>query len=512
MPLSLELTGFDKSNPIPGVYAELRVAQGESAGDLGPKKILVVGGKSSAGTITAGTQVVGPISDEADAETYFGAGSSGHRMFRRYLKLHKGAEVYGIAYATASGSAAVDKLVVTVTTITGGGVVDVIIAGETCSAGFTTSSTATTIGDDLANAINAKTWLPVTASNSSGTVTITAKAAGTVYNSIRLRAKYTTGKGVSTNLADDIPIGTSGESGAAIGAGAASYTAIASTILGTKYHYVIVDTQESGVIDTVLDQINLQAEPTTGFRQKLVVGAALSPSAAATLASGATMNAARARLVNQEASPEEHYVTAATCGAVFAKHELSDPSYNFDGYGTKEGQVFPLARPYADANIPTSTELKSMLNQGVTPIGVADNGATYIVRSVTTRCKNGSNFDYRCRDSICVTVGDAFTDDLVARLSAAPWTKVTADPAAGANEPPAAFATPKRVKAVVEQLVSDYADAGYLDPAEKQAMLDSIQVGIDPSVPTRINIVAPIYSAKLLHQMAALVKESSPSA
>jgi phage tail sheath gpL-like len=53
----------------------------------------------------------------------------------------------------------------------------------------TTSSTATTIGDDIEAAINADGNSPVTASNSSGTVTLTAKNDGTEGNNIGLKVE-----------------------------------------------------------------------------------------------------------------------------------------------------------------------------------------------------------------------------------------------------------------------------------------------------------------------------------
>jgi hypothetical protein len=65
------------------------------------------------------------------------------------------------------------------------------------------------------------------------------------------------------------------------------------------------------------------------------------------------------------------------------------------------------------------------------------------------------------------------------------------------------------MKALIEQLVSDYASAGWLDPAKVQATLDGIVVGQDPLVPSRLNTSIPLYSAILLHQHALLVKESS---
>lgn len=509
MTLNLALTGLDLSNPIPGQYIEVRFAQGATGGDLGPKRALFLAPKTSAGTATVDTQIVGPVFDEADAITYFGAGSPMHRMIRAFLASNKVVEVYGIATTEATGSAAVDKIVVA-TTAAANGVLSVWICGEQIDTAVVTGDTATNIGDNVAQAINNRTWLPVTASNSSGTITVTGKIAGVELNSIRFRTKIT-GTGIATTVTPsaDTAFGASGESGAAIGVGAVSYTAALATALPRKFHYILPHSQVSAGIDAVVDQVYVQAEPSTGFRQKAIFGGALTPSAAATLASGSSLNRARAAFFNVEESPEEHYVLCAKVGACVIKEEIVDPSYNFDGYGTREGQTLPLLAPYNDSAKPTTAELKSMLNQGVTPISYTDGGQPFIVRAVTTQCKSGSNFDYRARDRIVVAVGDRFADDMAAKYAAAPWTKVTADPVGAAREPAPEFATPRRVKAMIEQLVSDYVDFGWLDPAKKQTTLDGIQVGQDPLLPSRMNASVPLYSAVLLHQHALLVKESS---
>jgi phage tail sheath gpL-like len=507
--LSMALTGLDTSNPVPGIYAEVRFAQGQTAGDLGPKRVLILAPKTSAGSITVDTQIVGPLSDEADFITYAGPGSPAHRMARAFLASCKSAEVYLLCPTAATGSAAVDLITLT-TTATANGVLTITFAGEDIDVPITTGDTPTVIGDAAVIAFNNRTWLPATAANSSGVVTFTGKIAGTDLNSIRFRAKIT-GTGVGTTVAPtaDTAFGASAVGAAAIGVGTISYTSALATMLARNFDYILAGTQVAAPIDALLDQVSIQAEPSTGFRQKCIFGAALTPSAAVTLASGTSMNRPRARLVNAEECPVEHYVLCATVGASMIKEEIVDPSFNFDGYGSKPGQTLILSAPYNDSARPTMTEQKSMLNGGVTPIAYTDGGQPYVVRSVTTYCKNGSNFDYRVRDSHLVCIADKFTNDMVAKLAASPWTKVTSDPVAGAREPAPEFATPRRIKASVEQLVSDYVDAGWLDPAKRQATLDGIQVGQDPSLPSRLNTSVPLYSAVLLHQHALLVKESS---
>ena len=506
---SLALTGLDATNPIPGIYAEVRFAQGQTGGDLGPRRVLILAPKTSAGAITVDTQVV-QIQDEADAITQSGAGSPAHRMARAFFANNKSSEVWLLCPTAATGSAAVDKVTLT-NTATANGVLSVWICGEQIDAAITTGDTVTVIGDAIAQAINNQTHLPVTAANAAGVVTLTGKIAGTDLNTIRFRAKVT-GTGIATTVSPtaDTALGASGAGGAAIGVGTISYTAALATLLPRKFDVLLAGSQEATPLDALLDQVTVQAEPSTGFLQKVYAGACLAPSAAATLASGASLNRARADLINAEECPVEHYVLCAIVAGRYLVHNASDPSYSFDGYGTRSGQVLlGLSRPYNDSSLPTTTELKSMLNQGVTPIAYTDGGAPYVVRAVTTQCKAGSNFDYRVRDAHIVTVADRFTSDLKAKIAAAPWTKVTRDPVGARPEPGPAFATPRRMKALIEQLVSDYASAGWLDPAKVQTTLDGIVVGQDPLVPSRLNTSIPLYSAILLHQHALLVKESS---
>lgn len=507
MTLALSLTGLDASNPIPGIFPEVRFAQGQSSGDFSAKKVLFIGPKTSDGSITVDTQVVGPLNDEADAATYCGARSVVRGAIGRFMAINKSAQVYVICPTAATGTAAVEIVTFT-TTATANGTARLILAGRTIESAIVSGDTVTTIAAAMVVAINNQTDLPFSATSSSGVVTITASVAGSEFLSARIRAQVVgTGVGTTVSPTADIQFGSSGVGAAALGAGTISYTSALATIAGTDFDYIVPCVQLDAPLDALMTQVNTLAEPSTGFRQKVVVGTCLTPSNATTLA--ATQNMARERIVNSEENPEPCWMVGATAAAVFSKHETSDPAYNFDGYGSKAGNVFPLQRPYNDSAIPTTTELKSMLNNGVTPVAVGQTGQPYIVRAVTSYHKNGSNFDYRARDSQVVTVADAFTDAVVASLAASPWTHITTDPANPSKQPPAKYATPKRVKSLLEQRVEDAIDAGWLDPGKRDDMLDGLAVGADPVVTSRMNISTPVYSAVCLHQHALLVKESS---
>lgn len=510
MTLNLALTGLAASYPIPGVYIEVRFAQGQSAGDLGAKTVLLLAPKSSAGGATPDTRVYGPYSDEADLITDGGPGSPAHRMGRTFLGDCKTAQLYVLYVTETTGSAATD-VITFATNPTGVGVATATIAGETVAYGFTASDTPTTIAAGIAAAVNQITRLPVSATSSAGVVTLTGKVAGKDLNSVRYSASVTAGRALTVVPTADTALGASTQTNAAIGTGTTSYTAALATILGRRFHYLVPHTQDTTVLQAVLAQVGNQALPGTGFLQKVIAGTSLTPSAAGTL--GAAINQELLRIANQNQAPYEHYVLAALHAAAIYNNAVPDPAFNFDGYGANAGDVFSAKRPVNDSALPSAADLVTMLNSGITPIAATAGGTAYIVRGVTTRCRDASNNnDFRVRDAHIVEVAHRFADDSRVRLATAGWKTVAEDPANVDKQPPAKAATPSRVKAVLEQEVSDYVDANYLDPGMKAEMLASMQVGVDPVVKTVINVRVPLYAVKLLHAVRELVAESSPAA
>ena len=510
--VNIQLTGVDPSSPIPSVNAEVRFAQGESSGDASPTKVLLIAQKTSGGAQTTNTVVGGPFANETDVITACGAGSYAHRMFLRFSKGCKNALIYILCPTASAGVAAVDVATITVTP-TASGTASITICGVVCTYAYTTSDTVTTIAVGLKNAINAHTELPVSAGNVAGVLTITAKIVGTEGNTIRWSAK-TSGGGVLVNAATSVPdvvLGGSGAGGAVTGTTACDYTAALATILGVKFDYIVPAAQDAVPLGLLSTQIATQALPSIGFRPFGIYGTALSSTNADTLAVG--LNNPQMSGANSNAAAEEHYVLAAAFAAARVLNEVSDPSTNFDGYGTHSGDIFNFSAPVLQSNWPTpSTDFLLQLNNGVTPIGVTDGGVAYIVRSVTTRSLNGAVNDYRARDTSVPAIAYRFTKDLVAKLANAPFKKITQDPPnTTAPQPDQSFATPARVKMLVETLVRDYVNFGWLDPAKLQTCLNGIVVGVNSVNNSRMDVSVPLYSAILLHSKAALVNESSPS-
>lgn len=501
---SLALTGMPSTQPIPGDFVEVRFAQGQSAGDAGVKKVLLIGPKLSTGTITADTEIGGPYASSDEVSDVAGTGSVAHRMAKKFFQIAGaggGAFELYILCPTESAGVAASGAITFATTPTGAGVASVIAAGVQYDYAYTASDTVTTVAAGLKAAINADVDAPFTADNSAGVLTLTAKIKGPEGNTIRIYGRTTAGTAVTASVTASTAFSS--------GATATSYTNVLATILGQKFDYIVPHCVDTTAIDAIKTQITTQALPATGYRQKVINGQCISASSAATLASG--RNHERMDFANLESSEVECYVLGAAFAAVRVLQEVTDPSFNFDGYGTKGGTSLPIPAPSKKGDWFTNTELSTQLQSGVTPIGVDSRGNPYIVRSVTSRCLNGSNLDFRVRDSVRVCVADRLAADWIVRISTAGYSKLTSDPLNQGQEPDGNFATPRRGKAIAEQLVSDYCSNGWLDPGLKATMLAGISTAIDSNNASALNVRIPIYVVNMLHQTRTLVAESSPA-
>lgn len=504
MTLSLNLTGLPSSHPVPGTYIEVAFAAGVSGGDLSPKKVLLLAPSTAAGTIVQDTEIVGPISSAAEAEIKGGPGSPLHRMAKAFLSVCKTAQVYLVAPTRSAGVAATFAITIT-NNATGAGTARIEFCEEVVEVAFITGDTPTIIATALVAAFNARTWLPATASNVAGAITLTAKLPGPEGNALRAKC------GITTGVACTITQTT--EAAFAAGATAATLTAALATIAAQKFNLIIpythTGTSTDAQLAALLAQVGTQALPITGIRQKVVVGTDLPPSTSVSLSQ--SFNEPRLDIINFRGGALEPWVLAAIEGAVQANTYFVNPSTNLDGYGPGANDIFPVPTLRTPANAFTPTEQALMIGGGVTPIALSPTGAPYIVRQVTSYSLNGAVTDFRVRDAHRVMVADWFADTLQASFAASPWRKLSEDPPNDV-QPPAEFATPRRVKALVEQRISDGVEAGHLDPGKKATMLAELVVGIDPLNPTRINVKCPVYAVNLLHQAGVLVAESSAAA
>lgn len=410
MALVIPITGVPETYRVPGAYIQLLFGQGPSSAKVGVREVCLAMPISDSADWTAGTLY--EIDNEQDAIDGAGDGFPLHRGARRYLRSNQNSKLWALPVAETTGGTEVQgTFAVTFTTNpTASGSATVWVCGESSTYTYTSSDTVTTVAAGLKAVINAKTWLPVTADNSSGVLTLTAKLAGvTQNNAINVRSTVTVGTGISVSADGEIGDTVAGSDGAT--AESANLTTALANITSTHIYYLVTSATDTTNIGILVSHLTNKEAPKIGLRS---VGIAASRDTVANVTTLAnTHNYARQQIVWQEDSDDDPASIAANMAAVRAKWENTDPAYPLAGYGESDWLV-PAA--FDSADWPTGDEQSEAINDGVTPIATKKAGAgSYIVMSVNTRSKNsaGTVDDFRACETHRVSVGDAVADEIV---------------------------------------------------------------------------------------------------
>lgn len=153
---------------------------------------LILAQGTSAGSFTSGALVENIGNDLNTASALCGAGSIGQIMIDAFKEENPFSRVDAIIVSDNGSGVAAAGAVVFTATPTASGTLYVTVGSNVNNRyeiPVTTASTATTLGDVLAAAVNADTYSPVAAVNTTGSVALTAKNKGTEGNFIGLRVE-----------------------------------------------------------------------------------------------------------------------------------------------------------------------------------------------------------------------------------------------------------------------------------------------------------------------------------
>jgi phage tail sheath gpL-like len=487
MSAEIVVTGLAANDPVPGVYQEINFAQGNSSGFEGERVALIIGNKTTAGSATTNTVLYGPdtvvpMQTEPDVISVFGAGSPVHRMFRRFVKVNQVTKLYAICVPESAGAQATGTITLT-NTATAGGSLRIYVGDEFVDTAIATGDTPTVIATAAVLNVNAQTHWPVTASNASGVITLTHKTRGPRGNWTRFQAIVMTAAGATIATASSAATDAFMTGGTTADSNATALT----TIFSHYFYYIISEAEDATQVGALLSQVNNQAQALTGTRQRVFSGSVDTLASTTTLATG--FNGARAELEWHKAAPWVPGEIAANNAAIYALFENTGtkPRNNYSGFGKDEKtKAFWFVPPSRDATAaPTRLDVKSALNNGITPIGVNTNGSTYLVKRVTTRSLNGSTVDYRIRDAHKVTIMDFLADAAQSKLANQFSGKDLADdPPKGARPPGPDTLTPLILRGALLRLVDDFDENGMLQHVEDTKM--ALQIVRSTAQPTRI--------------------------
>lgn len=411
----IPITGVGGDFRVPGSYAEILFAQGPASASAGERQVVFAMPMLSTGTWTPGT-LYGPITAATDAETGGGSGAPIHRGIRKFLKHNKDAKVWALPVAeTTGGSPVAATLVITVATVpTGIGTAVVNVCGEDNSYTYDPLvDTVTTIATGLRDAINAKSWLPVTASAAAGVLTLTAKLKGISQGTaslgvIRVRVSISAGTATTITAAGGfVGASVAGVEGSTTEA-AQLLTALGAIDMVRKY-YIVTSANDATSLGNIKTHIINKSEPRRGLRSRGIAAYMGTGANGATLATG--RNYERINIFWQENSDHDCAEIAGAMAALLQQLEQVDPTGNISGL-----RLSDIINPcFSASDRPTDTEQNDAINDGLSPIGTDELGA-YLVMYINTRSKNsaGTQDDPRASEGHVVSGADAFVDDLLA--------------------------------------------------------------------------------------------------
>lgn len=528
----IQVNGLSSSRKTPGVYLAVLLGGAPTSAGAVAKKILLVGNKvtttltgaAPSFSVTAGTQAnASPVllASADDAASYFGRGSDLHRMAKRTFAQYPDALVYGIS-AAESGGARASVVCTFATNASAAYSIRCRIAGITFDVAVASGDTPTVIATAVANAILDQADLPVTAQFNVGALTITAKHTGPRGNALHARLSFVDSAGRETIITSSSTSSGAGTTGIMSGGSAEGsvylftggttqddVTAVLAAIASTKYDRIVSAFRDATNLDLIAAHADSLAGPTQQKRQQWVT---CSPDTLATATTLATArNDSRGQIVWHYVSPlppEEvaaQVAAARLIGDAFAGGlvvgEASDPAANLDGV-----RLVNVLAQHDVADQPTSTEIESALNNGLTPL--EPSGAfTRVVRSVTARSLDAdSNPSYSVLDTSNVTIVDYCADDLQSDLGTTfAGCKLAAD--GSDDQPPEApnVVTPSMIRARIHYKLKSYEREAIIRDVD--ANLSLLAVEEDSGVAGRVNAEIPCEPIPGLHTIGGNVRQ-----
>lgn len=503
--MGIVIDGYADSDKKTGFFAETKFGSSPISLASIPLVLLLVGLKTSAGTITADVDVLDCVSRD-EAKTFAGAGAELHRMALRAFDQGLSGVRLKLAAPTTSGGVAA-ALTITVTgPATSNGTHRYWVGGDLVQLEVTNGQSANTIAANLVIAVNALTDLPVTAAAVGAVVTLTLKHAGIRGNQYIVFKDDSKGAaGVTSTLGGGGSSVTGGGLTFASGTGTETLTTLLALLYPARYHRIALAQNDATSLAAWETQIDAKAGAQEGRMEHAIVAGNGSLVASTSLAQ-TTLNNWRFQFcwyLNSESHPSE---IAAAMAAKRASREQTTPNAGYDG----EKLVGIKPQRYR-ADWASRTTIQSALDVGVTPIETNEDGEAIVHRAITTRCLDGATPDYRTLDTAESVVPDWIRDDL--RLLWLDFKEVNPyvapDPGVGEKERPSGVATPTRWAKRVHARLQQHEAALILT---QTLLAENIPAAEYNAAGKRIMLAAPVVPLPLHHATGVSVRQVAVAA
>lgn len=508
---NISLIGLPSTDRVPGYSLEINFNQGLSSAGAGVRCPIIIAPITTAGTYTVNT--VYQVRNDSDVVTGSGAGSPLHRMVRKFLQANRTAKLYVLPYAASSGVgvASADGYFTLAGTATSSGVLGVTICGDESTASIVTGDTATVLGDKIVASINMKSWLPVTAANVAGKVTLTAKIAGASQNSIiRFRVAKQLGAGITYSASGSTlgtGYGTVGADGATTEV--ANFTSALAAIDSARYYYVVHSLNTAAALALVQSHIAAKSQADAGMRSVSITAYTGDLTSAKALATA--RNYERMQIGWQPNADNTPGEIAANLAAVRQKYEEVDSSCNVAAKAMNDWLILGVA---SESDFISRTDLNDALSNGLTPISSNTVGVSRIVMSLTTRSKYGNTNDFRSDSTHIVSTADELGDEIIAKQETTFGGYKLADDKRLANgmvDPAQSYKkgvlTPSQYIRFLAPILRSYEDQSKI--VNVDATLAGLAVNIDPLNTGRLETGFDVQVVYLCRQITSRVNEIS---
>lgn len=360
---------------VPFVYVEFNSDNAQQGPATLNYTALIIGQKltSASGAVNEIT----PISNAQQAKNLFGAGSQIAHMVEAFKFSNNFTELKVIALADPVGAKANGAITIT-GTATENGSLSFLIGGRELNVAVTSGDTPTIIATSIVSAITANTDLCVTATNTAGVVSVTAKNAGIEGNNIKIVLNYYEGQVTPAGVTVTGMLINSGSGSSDI--------ASAITAMGDQWFQVIAHPYTD---TSNLNKIDAEAESRWGALRQIggvwYTGSNLGHSALSALGDG--RNGKFTVIGHNYGSPTTPWEYAAERAGVVAFNAANDAARPFQ----------TLALAFTKAPKPqdhfTIAENNILLYDGIATINVDGGGVVRIQGDITTYKKNGAGAD-----------------------------------------------------------------------------------------------------------------------
>jgi len=467
----------------PLTYIEVN-ASNQNANSPTNKRILVLGQRLSTGTVAANVPTL--ISSYSQAVQSFGQGSMLANMFKVLFDNNSFTEKWCCASDDdGAGTAASGTLTVT-GPATAAGTISLYLGGVLVKVPVANSDTATAIGDSIVTAITANPDLPVTAVNSSGTVTVTYRHKGVVGNYFDMRVNYA---GVLAGEALPTGVGVTVVQ-LASGATDPTLTTTLAALPEQIFDYWVCPYQGSTPLTALDTEMNSRWNALRMLEGHVFAAAGGTVSALVTLGT-ARNNPHMSILDAGKSSPSPSYLWAAAAAGVIATSASIDPARPFTTLALADilPEVVQNRRLLSDRN--------TLLYDGISTHTVAQDGTVLLERMITCYQTNGFNVADGVYLDLTTPLTLAFLrQDLRARITTKfARMKIANDGTRyGAGQ---AIVTPSIIKSEIIAWANQMALAGLVENMDD--FKAQLVVQRDANDPTRVNVqltpnlVNPLY-------------------